>query len=585
MIKYHCICFQETKLDGSNQLDTINFHISHRFGNNAYKLFVNDNQTQQLNGPPVRSGGVATYIHQDFPGFNTLEHLTNLDVPNRYQVIKTTWDNVPIYIHNVYAPANPPTARPGFFNSLPTAFPPHALHIVHGDFNIPMDSILDSIQNYVDHNEGKAEMATWLGHLGVLDAWRLNYPDQRLYSSPTRRNRLDYIFASEALVKYHYNDSSYREFERNVAGDHVTVSLTLQSQHEFHGKSYWRLPRELLTYESIRKYIKEEATTLLAKMNASTRPDRLWYGWKKRIKAKMQDLHKQLIRHDNFELDQIQRTFQAAQIAQQRGELDNDGLIEAENIFNIAKTQIKQYRQDKNFDFFASKLETSSAHFFRRPIQNLYKVPITSVEIGDGRTSTNTIDIQSRFRSHWGNIMGDNSLRTEQIAPPSPALQQQFARNVSRALTNDQRNYLDSELTCEDLSKSIQHMNPHKSPGPDGFSAAFFQVEPNLFAKILCTVFKNRLNRGILLPYQRNAAVILLYKKGPRGNPSNYRPIALIPLEVKIVSKALAYRLSSVLPDLIHPMQKGFVSGRSIHDHIHFVRDLQHRCTAANEHS
>ncbi|OQR88501.1 hypothetical protein ACHHYP_06778, partial [Achlya hypogyna] len=52
-----------------------------------------------------------------------------------------------------------------------------------------------------------------------------------------------------------------------------------------------------------------------------------------------------------------------------------------------------------------------------------------------------------------------------------------------------------------------------------------------------------------------------------------------MPVETKIVSRALAKRLGPVLPQLVHPDQKGFISGRKIHDHIMHLQELQHYAT------
>lgn len=45
--------------------------------------------------------------------------------------------------------------------------------------------------------------------------------------------------------------------------------------------------------------------------------------------------------------------------------------------------------------------------------------------------------------------------------------------------------------------------------------------------------------------------------------PASYRPISLLNLDAKILSKIVARWMAGVLPDLIHPMQAGFVQGRS----------------------
>ncbi|KAF4146197.1 Reverse transcriptase (RNA-dependent DNA polymerase) [Phytophthora infestans] len=71
--------------------------------------------------------------------------------------------------------------------------------------------------------------------------------------------------------------------------------------------------------------------------------------------------------------------------------------------------------------------------------------------------------------------------------------------------------------------------------------------------------------------FQRRAQVLLLYKKGDRKLPSNYRPISLLNVDAKLGPKILAYRLGSALGSLLHSDQYGFVPGRDIrHAHLRF---------------
>ncbi len=49
---------------------------------------------------------------------------------------------------------------------------------------------------------------------------------------------------------------------------------------------------------------------------------------------------------------------------------------------------------------------------------------------------------------------------------------------------------------------------------------------------------------------------------------ASYRPISLLPMEMKILSKVMASRLSRHMADLIHPDQSGFVPGRHIFSNL-----------------
>ena len=77
-------------------------------------------------------------------------------------------------------------------------------------------------------------------------------------------------------------------------------------------------------------------------------------------------------------------------------------------------------------------------------------------------------------------------------------------------------------------------------------------------------------------PQQKNTSVTcLIYKdKGEIYLLRNYRPIALMNVDVKILTKLLSTRLKYVLPNIIHQSQTA-VYGRRIGNTIHLVRDLK----------
>ena len=72
---------------------------------------------------------------------------------------------------------------------------------------------------------------------------------------------------------------------------------------------------------------------------------------------------------------------------------------------------------------------------------------------------------------------------------------------------------------------------------------------------------------------QKRGAIKISFKKGDRIRIKNYRPITLLNVDLKIITKALSVRLNTVISKLIHVNQT-CVSGRKIDNNIHIVQNL-----------
>ena len=67
-----------------------------------------------------------------------------------------------------------------------------------------------------------------------------------------------------------------------------------------------------------------------------------------------------------------------------------------------------------------------------------------------------------------------------------------------------------------------------------------------------------------LIPKDENNLMVL----------SNWRPITLLNVDYKILTRAIAKRMQSKLPKLVHPDQTGFVNGRYIGQNVTLLNDL-----------
>lgn len=81
----------------------------------------------------------------------------------------------------------------------------------------------------------------------------------------------------------------------------------------------------------------------------------------------------------------------------------------------------------------------------------------------------------------------------------------------------------------------------------------------------LAHIFNNILSKGIFPNTLKMAKIIPIHKKGKRDAPTNYRPIAILPVLSKIIEKNIAQQLLGFLAShsLITKEQHGFLKNRS----------------------
>lgn len=118
-------------------------------------------------------------------------------------------------------------------------------------------------------------------------------------------------------------------------------------------------------------------------------------------------------------------------------------------------------------------------------------------------------------------------------------------------------------ISQPEISKAIRNLAPSKASGPDGFTGEFYKTLQSITEPALLAVYSSIWSGGPYLPTGNQAIIKLLSKKGKDPQePGSYRPISLLNLDVKILSKTVASR-QAIIPSLIHPAQSGFVKGRT----------------------
>jgi hypothetical protein len=127
---------------------------------------------------------------------------------------------------------------------------------------------------------------------------------------------------------------------------------------------------------------------------------------------------------------------------------------------------------------------------------------------------------------------------------------------------------LTQPISKEEIDRVIQLMPSDKAPGPNGF------IIKDDFYK-LCQAFFD----GIIdLEAIKTSFITLVPKVNNPETINDFRPIALLNCSVKILTKILAERLQTVILNLLHVNQYGFLRSRSIQDCLAWCFEYIHQC-------
>ena len=119
--------------------------------------------------------------------------------------------------------------------------------------------------------------------------------------------------------------------------------------------------------------------------------------------------------------------------------------------------------------------------------------------------------------------------------------------------------------TVEELIKLIRALELHKAPGPDGINSYVIKKTEAVIAPALMKLFNKCLDQGIFPDSLKTASIVPLHKGGAREEPTNYRPISLLPQFSKLLEKIIKNRMISFLDNnkIITNDQFGFRKSHS----------------------
>ncbi|KAJ7998408.1 hypothetical protein DPEC_G00204630 [Dallia pectoralis] len=167
---------------------------------------------------------------------------------------------------------------------------------------------------------------------------------------------------------------------------------------------------------------------------------------------------------------------------------------------------------------------------------------------------------------------GDFYGRLYDTRPADGDLATAFLEGLNRVIEGGESE--DPEMSIEELTRAVHCINKQKAPGPDWISGEFYQTFWDLIKNDVAEVFQAIYRERRLGESMRQSTITLIPKKGDLKDLRNWRPINLLSVDYKIMTKALTKRFQSHLLTVIAADQTCSIPERSINDNLLLVRDV-----------
>lgn len=225
-----------------------------------------------------------------------------------------------------------------------------------------------------------------------------------------------------------------------------------------------------------------------------------------------------------------------------------DTLVADQTVELLLKTNSVYFEQgDKAGKLLAHQLrQTASSH----------QIPKIATSSG---TTIDPKMINTEFKNYYA------SLYSSEINAGKEDLDRFFSQLEIPQVHRNTAKELENPVTTAELLTALKTMQSGKCPRPDGFPVEFHRCFQNKLVPVLIEMFNESFITGKLPPTLNQASISLILKKGK--DPlccSSYRPISLLNVDFKLLSKLLAVRLELELPNIISTDQTGFIK-KGIH--------------------
>ena len=339
--------------------------------------------------------------------------------------------------------------------------------------------------------------------------------------------------------------------------DHEGIHAQFRTKNNKNGPGIWKFPSELLENKRFMEDFKSFWQEFRNTKNEFQFLTQWWDYGKLYIKCLAQKHQKLAIRTDQVEINKLNQkinhestrpTPDHAHIDQLKGQRQIiqrrlDGEVKAEEDYQ------KFSEDEKPTKFFYSTLK-----------EHQQRTTLTKLNTN---TEENPVYIEN-----FSEILEKSREFYEKLYTAQNELdvnyQEAFLSKTRKKISAESYRLLEEPLTLEELKKARFKM-ANNMPGKDGLTSEFYKAVWNDIQDDFLEVVQDIHQLQNLPTSQKSALITLILKEDQ--NPeflNSYRPITLLGVDYKIITKALANKLQKVLHEIIEPDQTCGIPGRTI---------------------
>ena len=398
-------------------------------------------------------------------------------------------------------------------------------------------------------------------------------------------SRLDYIFISRCALQLVVEAKTDWAFE---SSDHAAVSVNINNNEIKKGPGIVKVNANIMDDPKITEEIAKELQEMMRQTDDSWNPHASLEFLKVSIRTilaeKVSERRKQT-RDAISEKEEEQNQMEDIKIKLLiKQNIPKEQMSERTNNINRAienlksSIQILRKEMDDKMTFYSRAKwfeygEKSNKFFLNLNKSKQNQKLISKIKDGEkeyfGHEQTSK-GITNFYRNLYAYKPRESDARDEGFYDNSPKL------------TEDNKEFMEKEINLNDLKESLATCSD-SAPGPDGIPYSVYKKLWFIAGPIILKAWQHSLEVGRLPPSHLESVITLLPKEGKdTSDIKNWRPITLSNCDAKIITKAIAIKISKVLESIIDVSQTAYVPGRSITDNLRANAFYKNYCKKNN---